>query len=141
MVRPARLALIARIVEALRRDHGRESAELRIRAELGQTGRIDLLIGDVAGELRAYLRAQAIVLWQAIQRARAAVKGATRPLPARRLTHAVKRLVGGAASARLDYVEFFDPETLAPVAAGRRGTHMALAVFIGKTRLIDNARL
>jgi len=23
----------------------------------------------------------------------------------------------------------------------RRGTHMALAVFLGKTRLIDNARL
>ena len=43
--------------------------------------------------------------------------------------------------ARLDYVEFFDPETLQPVKEVRRGTQMALAVFFGKTRLIDNARL
>ncbi|HEY9174255.1 MAG TPA: pantoate--beta-alanine ligase, partial [Verrucomicrobiae bacterium] len=41
----------------------------------------------------------------------------------------------------LDYVEFFDPETLAPVSQVSRGTHLALAVFIGQTRLIDNARL
>jgi pantothenate synthetase len=38
-------------------------------------------------------------------------------------------------------VEFFDPGTLAPVAQVKRGTQMALAVFVGKTRLIDNARL
>jgi pantothenate synthetase len=30
---------------------------------------------------------------------------------------------------------------LQPVAKVARGTHMALAVFFGKTRLIDNARL
>ena len=42
---------------------------------------------------------------------------------------------------RLDYVEFFDPETLQPVAQVKHGTHMALAVFFGKTRLIDNGRL
>jgi pantoate--beta-alanine ligase len=44
-------------------------------------------------------------------------------------------------AARLDYVEFFDPDTLVPVPSVTRGTQMALAVFIGKTRLIDNARL
>ena len=43
--------------------------------------------------------------------------------------------------AKLDYVEFFNPETLKPVAQGKRGTHLALAVFVGKTRLIDNAKL
>ena len=43
--------------------------------------------------------------------------------------------------ARLDYVEFFDPETLQPVRLAGRGTHMALAVYFGGTRLIDNARL
>ncbi len=43
--------------------------------------------------------------------------------------------------ARLDYVEFFDPETLAPVRQAAPGTHLALAVFFGRTRLIDNARL
>ena len=41
-------------------------------------------------------------------------------------------------SARVDYIEFFDPETLTPVAKVTRGVRLALAVFIGKTRLIDN---
>jgi len=30
---------------------------------------------------------------------------------------------------------------LVPVRAVRRGTHMALAVFLGPTRLIDNGRM
>ena len=38
-------------------------------------------------------------------------------------------------------MEFFDPDTLIPVLNVTRGTQMAMAVFIGKTRLIDNARL
>jgi pantoate--beta-alanine ligase len=41
----------------------------------------------------------------------------------------------------LDYLEFFDPETLEPVAQVKPGTQMALAVYFGKTRLIDNGRL
>ena len=64
-----------------------------------------------------------------------------RPIPAARLKPELKRFIERAPAARLDYVEFFDPETLAPVPKVTRGTHMALAVFIGKTRLIDNARL
>jgi pantoate--beta-alanine ligase len=43
--------------------------------------------------------------------------------------------------ARVDYLDFFDSRTLEPVKVVRRGTHLALAVFIGTTRLIDNARL
>jgi len=42
---------------------------------------------------------------------------------------------------KLDYVEFFEPETLLPVSKVSRGTQMVLAVFVGKTRLIDNAQL
>ena len=44
-------------------------------------------------------------------------------------------------AARVDYIEFFDPMTLQAVARVERGSQVALAVFIGKTRLIDNARL
>jgi pantoate--beta-alanine ligase len=44
-------------------------------------------------------------------------------------------------AAKVDYIEFFDTETLQPVTLVKRGTHIALAVFVGKTRLIDNARL
>ena len=34
-----------------------------------------------------------------------------------------------------------DPDTLQPVQTVKPGTQMALAVFVGRTRLIDNGRL
>lgn len=91
--------------------------------------------------LEGDLRTQALVLWLAIQRVRAVVRDSTGPLPAWRLKMAVKKLIERESAARLDYVEFFDPETFAPVRTVSRGKHLALAVFIGKTRLIDNAAL
>jgi pantoate--beta-alanine ligase len=87
-------------------------------------------------------RAQAVALWQAIQQARQAVRSSKEPIPANRLRSELKWLVETRPAARVDYIEFFYPETLmTPVAKVSRGTHMALAVFVGKTRLIDNARL
>jgi len=87
------------------------------------------------------LRKDALVLWHSIRFAQAAVRQSARPLATTNLRDQIKRRVGQAPSAKLDYVEFFDPETLAPVAEVGRGAHIALAVFVGKTRLIDNARL
>jgi len=84
-------------------------------------------------------RRQATVLWRSIQRVRERVRN--RPASANRLGSEVLHLVEQEPEARLDYVEFFDAETLSPVKTVRRGTHMALAVFIGRTRLIDNGRL
>ena len=86
------------------------------------------------------LRSQATVLWCAIQMARATMKK-SQAFPAAKLKAAVKKLVECEPDAKLDYVEFFEPDTLLPVSKVTRGTHMALAVFVGKTRLIDNARL
>lgn len=91
--------------------------------------------------LEGDLRTQALVLRRSLDQARAQVRQAARPLPASRLKAQLKRLVEREPAARLDYVEFFHPDTLLPVTKVARGTHMALAVFIGKTRLIDNARL
>ena len=87
------------------------------------------------------LRAQALVLSRSLAQAQAAVRKASRPIPAARLSVQLKRFIEQAPAARLDYVEFFEPNTLVPVPTVTRGTQMALAVFIGKTRLIDNARL
>ena len=53
----------------------------------------------------------------------------------------LKKFVTTASLARLDYVEFFHPDTLQPSRIVARGTHLALAVFFGPTRLIDNGRL
>ena len=72
--------------------------------------------------------------------ARATVKK-SKAFPAAKLKAAVKKLVECEPAAKLDYVEFFEPDTLSPVSKVTRGTHMALAVFIGNTRLIDNAQL
>jgi pantoate--beta-alanine ligase len=91
--------------------------------------------------LNAEQRRQATALWRSIQLARQAVGKSARPLNADRLREHVKRLVKQLPAARLDYVQFFDPKTFVPTKAVTRGTHMALAVFIGQTRLIDNARL
>ena len=43
--------------------------------------------------------------------------------------------------ARIDYVEVVDAETLKPVEMVRANSVLLLAVFFGKTRLIDNMRL
>jgi pantoate--beta-alanine ligase len=86
-------------------------------------------------------REQAVALWQAIRQARHVVRAARGPIPATRLRSELTWLVETRPAARVDYLEFFDPATLRPVAQVRRGTHLALAVFIGKTRLIDNGRL
>ena len=84
-------------------------------------------------------RAQATILFHALQAAKQAVK--QKPVSATRLKADLKEFITAAPLGRLDYVEFFDPETLEPVTQVKPGTQMALAVFFGKTRLIDNARL
>jgi pantoate--beta-alanine ligase len=89
--------------------------------------------------LDAEQRAQAVILFHALQAAKAAVKN--KSISAARLKSDLKEFMTAAPLARLDYVEFFDPETLKPAAQVKRGAQMALAVFFGKTRLIDNSRL
>jgi pantoate--beta-alanine ligase len=84
------------------------------------------------------LRTQAVVLSQAIQKVRAAVRDSSRPIPAARLKKDLKHFIEQQPDARLDYVEFFEPDSLLAVKEVTRGTHLALAVFIGRTRLIDN---
>jgi len=87
------------------------------------------------------LRRQAAVLSQAIGRGRQAVSSGGGRLPAAGLKRDLKAFIERQPDARVDYVEVFDPETLRPVRAVQRGTHLALAVFVGTTRLIDNAPL
>lgn len=90
--------------------------------------------------LTAEQRPQATILWRAIQRARQRVKAA-KAVPAETLRAELVALLQSAPAARVDYVDFFHPSTLEPVTVVDRGTQLALAVFFGRTRLIDNARL
>jgi pantoate--beta-alanine ligase len=105
---------------------------LRERDGLAMSSRNKYLTGD--------LRRQATVLWRSIQTAQAAVKK-SKSVSAAKLKTNLKKLIESEPDAKLDYVEFFEPETLSPVPKVTREIQIALAVFIGKTRLIDNAQL
>jgi pantoate--beta-alanine ligase len=52
-----------------------------------------------------------------------------------------KRVINEAHLARIDYVEVIDAQTLNPVDVIGANSVLLLAVFFGKTRLIDNIRL
>jgi pantoate--beta-alanine ligase len=91
--------------------------------------------------LEGDLRRQANVLSRAIKKAQAAVRKSAGPVEAKKLKRDLKIFIDHEPGARLDYVEFFEPRTLVLAPKVARGTHMALAIFIGKTRLIDNSLL
>lgn len=89
--------------------------------------------------LDAAQRQQATVLWRALQAIRSQVADAgRRGVAADALRRLVEGMVAGESEARLDYVAFFHPDTLEPVTQVVKGAHVALAVFVGRTRLIDN---
>ena len=91
--------------------------------------------------LKGDLRRQALVLSRCLQSAADWVSESSRPLPATSMKARVARWMAREPGVRLDYVEFFDPESLTPQSKVTRGSHMALAAYVGRTRLIDNARL
>lgn len=91
--------------------------------------------------LNADERKQATVLFRTINLAREKVRSSSAPLKAADLKNELRTYIEKEPSARLDYIEFFNPDTLKPVDEVKTGDHMALAVFIGTTRLIDNGRL
>lgn len=86
-------------------------------------------------------RKQANVLCESIRRARQIVRETSDGITAGRLRQRIEKFVGQHELGKLDYVEFFEPDTLKPVRRVKRGTHMAMAVFFGRARLIDNGRL
>ena len=81
-------------------------------------------------------RKQATVLHKALRAAANAGKKS-----AKEIVDLVSKVIGEAPLARIDYVELVDTETLQQVETIRPNSLLALAVFFGKTRLIDNIRL
>jgi pantoate--beta-alanine ligase len=81
-------------------------------------------------------RKQAAVLHKALRAAATAGKKS-----AKDVVDLARKLIGEAPLARIDYVEVVDAETLQPVETVRSNSLLVLAVFFGKTRLIDNMLL
>jgi pantoate--beta-alanine ligase len=81
-------------------------------------------------------RKQATVLFKAL----CASANASQKLAGDVVARALK-VIGEAPLARIDYIELVDAETLQPIEMAGPGSVLVLAVFFGKTRLIDNIRL
>lgn len=90
--------------------------------------------------LNASLRPQALVLSKAIRLAREEVR-MSGEISAAELRRICAKEISKAPDARIDYIEFFNPDSLVPAKKVGKGSHMALAVFLGTTRLIDNGSL
>jgi pantoate--beta-alanine ligase len=81
-------------------------------------------------------RAEATVLWKALGIAHDLFNGGERNV--HRLETAMSRAVELAPSARLDYAQIVDAESLEPVNDVQRGNIALIAAHVGKVRLIDN---
>jgi len=81
-------------------------------------------------------RRDALVLHNSLERARSMVAGGERS--AQTVIEAVEELVNSAASARIDYVDIVNALTLEPVDPIEGTVLLAIAVYVGSTRLIDN---
>ena len=84
-------------------------------------------------------RKRALVLHRSLERVQQLVGAGERD--AARLLAAGQEEFARESSARLDYFEVVDPETLDPVADVSSGALVAVAAYVGATRLIDNAVL
>ncbi|OQW95555.1 MAG: pantoate--beta-alanine ligase [Verrucomicrobia bacterium A1] len=81
-------------------------------------------------------RRQALCLRKALDRTEAMHRDGERD--AEKVRKALREVIAEAPLARIDYVEIVDDVTLEPVQTLDRPSLVALAVFVGKTRLIDN---
>jgi pantoate--beta-alanine ligase len=81
-------------------------------------------------------RKQALVLHRALMRVQTAVD--TGEVDAARLAAIGKEVMAEERGAKLDYFEVVNPDTLEPVSDVKGGALVAVAAWVGATRLIDN---
>lgn len=81
-------------------------------------------------------RAAAVVLHKGLNAGEELLKSGE--TDAARIINAVREVIEGEPLAKIDYVELVDWNTLKPVDAVQAEVLVAVAVYIGKTRLIDN---
>jgi pantoate--beta-alanine ligase len=81
-------------------------------------------------------RKDALVLFRALMRARELFESGERNPAA--LIEAAKNVFAGSPAVRLDYIEIVDPDELTPLTTIDHPALVAVAAFVGNTRLIDN---
>ncbi|HXY39280.1 MAG TPA: pantoate--beta-alanine ligase [Vicinamibacteria bacterium] len=127
------LAVIRRLVE-----------DLDVRVEIRGCPIVREADGLALGSRNAYLspedRRAATVLFRALEAAEALWRGGERRSEALRC--AMEQAIAKEPRARLDYAAVADPRTYQPLlTAADRPARLLLAVFFGRTRLIDNRLL
>jgi pantoate--beta-alanine ligase len=112
---------------------------------------VEIVVGPIVREpdglamssRNAYLdplqRQQALVLQRALERVRSLAEHGERDASA--LVAAGKQMIAEEPAAKLDYLEIVNPDTLEPIADLSRGALVAVSVWFGSTRLIDNLLL
>lgn len=130
---------------------GRKDAQqVRIISEMARDLNLDAEIvvcpivreadGLALSSRNAYLsgeeRKAATVLYRALSAARDELTAGVRD--ALQLQATMERVIRGEKLARADYTEIISADTFEPVVRVARASYAVLAVFIGKTRLIDN---
>ena len=86
--------------------------------------------------LSAEERKAAIVLYRTLQAARSELAAGVRD--GLQLRDVLQRTLGAERHARVDYAEIVDAGSFEPIVRVYKSFYILLAVFIGKTRLIDN---
>jgi pantoate--beta-alanine ligase len=81
-------------------------------------------------------RKRALILSRSLHQVKAAVEEGERD--AGRLAEIGRQAIASEPAARLDYFAIVDPDTLEPVDKVSNGTLLAVAAWVGPTRLIDN---
>jgi pantoate--beta-alanine ligase len=84
-------------------------------------------------------RTQAPAIFQALQRAKASARTGNRN--ASKLEEQIRQDIEQAPEARIDYIAVVDAQSLEPAQTLRKKAVAAVAVYFGKTRLIDNITL
>ncbi|MBN2058205.1 MAG: pantoate--beta-alanine ligase [Candidatus Saganbacteria bacterium] len=96
--------------------------------------------GVAMSSRNAYLlkeeRAQAVALYQTLRLAAAEIRHGIKQVAA--LKQRLRRFLRGFPKVRLDYLEVVDPVSLEPKSSLKGESLIAVAAYLGQTRLIDN---
>ncbi len=84
-------------------------------------------------------RKDALILSQSLELAKGLVKNGTSST--KNIVGLIKKNINSVSSAKIDYVEIVQKDSLIPLKRVNNNAMLLLAVWIGKTRLIDNAIL
>jgi pantoate--beta-alanine ligase len=93
--------------------------------------------GLACSSRNAYLNSEERKQAAVLRKALLAAKNSGRK-SAKEIVDLTRRIISEAPLARIDYVDLVDADTLRPIEVAGPNSLLALAVFFGKTRLIDN---